>query len=38
MASTQAYVNFILDQLSGLEEVTYRKMMRSTSSTTGGKL
>ena len=27
MASTQAYLDFILDQLSELEEITYRKMM-----------
>lgn len=27
MSSTQDYLNYILDQLSGLEGVTYRKMM-----------
>ncbi len=27
MASTKEYLNFILDQLSGLEEITYRLMM-----------
>lgn len=27
MASSKAYLDFILEQLSGLEEVTYRAMM-----------
>ena len=27
MASTKAYLDYILDQLSGLEEITYRAMM-----------
>ena len=27
MASTKAYLDFILDQLSGLDEITYRAMM-----------
>ena len=27
MASTKAYLDFILDQLSGLDEITYRVMM-----------
>ena len=27
MASTKAYLDYILDQLSGLEEITYRTMM-----------
>ena len=27
MASTKAYLDFILEQLSGLEEITYRAMM-----------
>ena len=27
MASSEGYLNFILDQLSDLEEITYRKMM-----------
>ena len=27
MASTKAYLDFILDQLSGLNEITYRAMM-----------
>ena len=27
MASSKAYLDFILDQLSGLEEVSYRSMM-----------
>ena len=27
MASTKAYLDFVLDQLSGLEGVTYRPMM-----------
>lgn len=27
MASNQTYLHFILDQLSGLEEITYRAMM-----------
>lgn len=27
MASSKAYLEFILDQLSGLEEITYRAMM-----------
>ena len=27
MASSQAYLSFILEQLSGLEDVTYRGMM-----------
>ena len=28
MASSRAYLNFVLDQLSGLENITYRGMMR----------
>lgn len=27
MASTEEYLNYILDQLSELEDITYRKMM-----------
>ena len=27
MASSREYLNFILEQLSGLEEITYRAMM-----------
>lgn len=27
MASSKEYLNFILEQLSGLEEITYRSMM-----------
>ena len=27
MASTKAYLDFILDQISGLDEITYRAMM-----------
>ena len=27
MASTKEYLDFILDQLSGLDEITYRAMM-----------
>ena len=27
MASSEEYLQYVLDQLSGLEEVTYRKMM-----------
>lgn len=27
MASTEEYLNYILDQLSKLEDITYRKMM-----------
>lgn len=30
MASSKAYLDFILEQLSGLEEVTYRAMTRQT--------
>ena len=28
MASSRAYLDFVLDQLSGLENITYRGMMR----------
>lgn len=27
MASSKEYLNFILEQLSGLEEISYRQMM-----------
>lgn len=27
MASSKEYLNFVLEQLSGLEEITYRAMM-----------
>lgn len=27
MATTKEYLNFILGQLSGLEDITYRQMM-----------
>ena len=27
MASTKEYLDFVLDQLEGLPEITYRKMM-----------
>lgn len=27
MASTKGYLDFVLDQLSGLEEISYRPMM-----------
>ena len=28
MASTKAYLDYVLEQLSGLEEISYRAMMR----------
>lgn len=27
MASSQEYLDYVLEQLNGLEEITYRKMM-----------
>lgn len=38
MASTKAYLDFVLDQLSGLEGVTYRPMMGEFLLYYGGKL
>lgn len=37
MASSNEYLQFILDQLSELDEITYRAMMENTSSTIEGK-
>ena len=37
MASSKEYLQFILEQLSGLEEITYRAMMGSIFSIIGGK-
>ena len=37
MASTKDYADFILEQLSGLNEITGRKMMANTSSITETK-
>lgn len=37
MASSQEYLDYVLEQLNGLEEITYRKMMVSTFFTIKGK-
>ena len=33
MASSKVYLDFVLEQLSGLEEITYRAMMGASSTT-----
>lgn len=38
MASTKAYLDFVLDQLSGLEDIRYRPMMGEFLLYYGGKL
>lgn len=38
MASTKEYLDYILDQLSDLEEITYRTMMGNISFIIEGKL
>lgn len=37
MASSQEYLDYVLEQLNGLEEITYRKMMGETFFTTKEK-
>ncbi len=38
MASSKEYLDFILEQLAGLEEITYRAMMENSLSIIMGKL